>query len=454
MKRFLSTQIIINTLQKDAYDGVRKNQRIVSKLGDLDSYGADPRRIDYAGANVDGASVKYAEKYLSLQQTIKDRYAKFNVEYYGKDNDDYVNGQGFCCEDAPQNAPARAPSTNDNPELFQYYYHSDHLGSTSLITNLDGEIVQHIEYVPFGEVFIEERNNKWNTPYLFNAKELDEETGLYYYGARYYEPRISVWYGADPMQEKYPEVSSYAYCLNNPIRYIDPDGNTFGDYRTSRVSYSGGGTFCINLNSLHNFTRNNILAANENRANWKSGEIGISTVVGQFTYQQSLPTEPPGGRLPRLSSTYDATQKGYDITQSSTKAETAKSTGLPDQRVRTRTVTTGNVSGAGTRGGATFMIALDAFFIGYGILTAYWVNDDLTAIKRNQGLIKQATNAVMENLNLIDPKYQNQNDLGAIINFVYQGINTTDNPDITNIGIDILKAKGIYDPDKIKPVNE
>ena len=58
----------------------------------------------------------------------------------------------------------------------------DHLGSSSCITNLDGEVSQHIEYVPFGEVFIEERNNTWNTPYLFNAKEFDEETGLYYYG--------------------------------------------------------------------------------------------------------------------------------------------------------------------------------------------------------------------------------------------------------------------------------
>ena len=51
----------------------------------------------------------------------------------------------------------------------------------------DGEVVQHIEYVPFGEVFAEERNNIWNTPYLFNAKEFDEETGLYYYVARYYD---------------------------------------------------------------------------------------------------------------------------------------------------------------------------------------------------------------------------------------------------------------------------
>jgi RHS repeat-associated protein len=73
-------------------------------------------------------------------------------------------------------------------------------------------------------VFIEERNNKWNTPYLFNAKELDEETGLYYYGARYYDGRTATWLGVDPMWEKYPGVSAFAYCTNNPVKYIDPDG--------------------------------------------------------------------------------------------------------------------------------------------------------------------------------------------------------------------------------------
>ena len=47
----------------------------------------------------------------------------------------------------------------------------------------------------------EERNNIWNTPYIFNAKEFDEETGLYYYGARYYDPRLSLWISVDPLQE-------------------------------------------------------------------------------------------------------------------------------------------------------------------------------------------------------------------------------------------------------------
>ena len=86
--------------------------------------------------------------------------------------------------------------------------------------------MQHLEYVPFGEVFIEERNNTWNTSYKFNAKELDEETGLYYYGARYYDPRTGVWLSVDPLAESRIGWSPYAYCLNNPILRIDPNGLT------------------------------------------------------------------------------------------------------------------------------------------------------------------------------------------------------------------------------------
>ena len=62
------------------------------------------------------------------------------------------------------------------------------------------------------------------TPYLFYAKEFDEETGMYYYGARYYEPRLSLWMSVDPLQEKYPNISTYCYAANNPIKFIDSDG--------------------------------------------------------------------------------------------------------------------------------------------------------------------------------------------------------------------------------------
>ena len=102
------------------------------------------------------------------------------------------------------------------------------MGSSSLITDILGNTVQHLEYIPFGEVFIDERaaTSTWSTPYKFNAKELDEETGLYYYGARYYDPRTSIWISVDPLAELYPGWSPYVYCLNNPVRFIDPDGRS------------------------------------------------------------------------------------------------------------------------------------------------------------------------------------------------------------------------------------
>ena len=209
------------------------SQRVVSKIGDFDSYGSDPRRIQYAGSETDGLSVDYKGKYTQQLQVIKDNYATFAVPYNGEDNNDYVDGKGFCCNDgsleaAQARALARAAKNNfqesDTYEKMQFYYHPDHLGSSSYITNLDGEVVQHIEYVPFGEVFVEERNNIWNTPYLFNAKEFDEETGLYYYGARYYDPRVSLWISTDPMEDKFPSVSSYTYVLNNPLNILDPNG--------------------------------------------------------------------------------------------------------------------------------------------------------------------------------------------------------------------------------------
>ena len=72
-----------------------------------------------------------------------------------------------------------------------YYYHRDHLGSTTLITNDSGEVVQRVEYLPTGETFIEQQDTSWTSPYKFNGrsalwdafettwrkKELDEETG-------------------------------------------------------------------------------------------------------------------------------------------------------------------------------------------------------------------------------------------------------------------------------------
>ena len=65
------------------------------------------------------------------------------------------------------------------------------------------------------------------TRYKFNGKELDPQTGYYYYGARYYDPVVSRWLSVDPLTEKYPGLSPYNYTANNPVMLVDPDGKCF-----------------------------------------------------------------------------------------------------------------------------------------------------------------------------------------------------------------------------------
>ena len=107
---------------------------------------------------------------------------------------------------------------------YTYFYIHDHLGSTSMVLDVDGNISQSVTYIPYGEIFVEERNGAWNSPYLFNSKELDEETGLYYYGARYLNPTNGMWLSVDPLFEKYVGMSPYQYCNLNPLRFVDPTG--------------------------------------------------------------------------------------------------------------------------------------------------------------------------------------------------------------------------------------
>ena len=105
-----------------------------------------------------------------------------------------------------------------------YFYHTDHLGSTSYITDTDGNTTQFVCYKPYGEALVDEHNTSYEQPWKFNGKELDSETGLYYYGARYYEPVLALWYGVDALAEKYPNIGGYVYCAGNPVRFVDPDG--------------------------------------------------------------------------------------------------------------------------------------------------------------------------------------------------------------------------------------
>ena len=154
---------------------------------------------------------------------------------------------------------ARADQKTAHEEMYkQYYYHSDHLGSATMITDWEGKEYQRIEYTPYGETWVEKTSNSGSEflPYRFTGKEVDQETGLYYYGARYLDPKYSMWISTDPALGEYiPEMGKgnsknsanlpgmggvfnhingnlYAYAANNPIKYTDPTG------RNSETKYS------------------------------------------------------------------------------------------------------------------------------------------------------------------------------------------------------------------------
>jgi|GEM_PF-1577544 len=159
-----------------------------------------------------------------------------------------------------------------NQEKDCYWYHPDHLGSSSWITYTDGTAVQHLHYLPWGEDFVDQRTTNWAALHTFSAKEKDTETGLSYFGARYYSSDLSIWLSVDPMAHKYPSLSPYVYCANNPVRLIDPDGTHI------EVVENDNGTYTVQNGTINNDKKIYIVDGNGNR----TGVLGEMLTTNSF----------------------------------------------------------------------------------------------------------------------------------------------------------------------------
>jgi RHS repeat-associated protein len=204
-----------------------------------------------------------------------------------------------------------------------YYYHSDHLGSAQVVTNHAGAIYERFEYTPYGEVWIAWANSgvvhNEMLPYRFTGKELDEETGLYYYGARYLDPKVSRWLSADPAMGEYipsapvndearrrngnlpgmggvfnyVNLHAYHYAGNNPVKYIDPDGEEGVAATLLWDAFWGNGEhqdYSQNLDFLHTFlfspTMNNTI--NNSLQAFKNSAISQNTFEGSISFYGDL----------------------------------------------------------------------------------------------------------------------------------------------------------------------
>ena len=236
------------------------SQRIASKLGSIDGFGADPRRVEQAG---DG-KLKIDEKFQVQTGTIKTRHDSLGISYEQPKAKDEVEKD--------------SAMDSSDPEKLVFFYHPDHLGSTSYVTDFDGNVTQHVEYIPYGEIFMEERNSSFSTPYLFNAKELDEETGLYYYGARYLNPMDAMWLSVDPLFEKYVGMSPYNYCAGNPVKLVDPDGTS------TKVATNEDGTYTVIGGDLKDNDMNIYVYTKDKNGKYtvRGESIGVTTSITSF----------------------------------------------------------------------------------------------------------------------------------------------------------------------------
>ena len=156
-----------------------------------------------------------------------------------------------------------------NLSWILYYYHPDYLGHNEYITDITGRPYRYFHFSAFGESLIEKNTNygQFSSPYRFNGKELDPETGNYYYGARYYNPVWSMWLGVDPLAGDFPHLTPYNFVENNPIKLVDPDGRSAhgweecGDGTFVQISKEGGD----NVDYIYNRNAEGNLALKETK---------------------------------------------------------------------------------------------------------------------------------------------------------------------------------------------
>ena len=140
----------------------------------------------------------------------------------------------------PDLSPTTSYKTTTTTRVI-YWYHPDYIGNVDLVSDNSGEAYEFFLYNPWGESLYEWNSGtaSFSSPYRFNGKELDEETGLEYYGARYYDNQLSMWLSVDPMAHLRESLTPYNFVSNNPIMRSDPTGALDGDYYDSDGNHLG-----------------------------------------------------------------------------------------------------------------------------------------------------------------------------------------------------------------------
>ena len=314
-----------------------------------------------------------------------------------------------------------------------YYYMTDHLGNNRVVVNASGTVTQRNHYYPFGTAFAENSvDEQKKQPYKYNAKELDQMHGLnlYDYSARYYESAVGRFTTVDPLAEKYYSISPYVYAGNNPMRFIDPTGMYYID-KTKATIYVANGSVSLKKENLNFVTRARINHMNENPKYWNSGEIGFNSTIGYLSWQK-ISSTPSSELAGATSSPYSDTYGEINVVNPN------KNDGTSDRRYKQRSYDT--AAPAASAKGARGMLILDAIntSLETGIQIAFL--SDKSKINEHVGLLGNAIQDINNALGqgMIPKEYQNAAGISAILNFVFQSDNITDDKNIGIIGQRII----------------
>ncbi len=143
---------------------------------------------------------------------------------------------------------------NKYDNFVYHYYLRDHQGNNRIVMNQSGEIEQVNHYYPFGGLFGDSQELVSNQSHKYNGKELDRMYGLdlYDYHKRMYDSMSGRFPTMDPLSEMYYDISPYAYCNNNPVRYVDPDGRDWYENKEGNMIYD------INIRSQKDLEKSGI----------------------------------------------------------------------------------------------------------------------------------------------------------------------------------------------------
>jgi RHS repeat-associated protein len=150
---------------------------------------------------------------------------------YREDQDSNKQSINHVMDDTRRIATIREGDTFGDTTPAIKYNLDDHLGSSNVLVDENGTLVNQEEYYPFGETSFGSYAKK---RYRFCGKEKDEESGMYYYGARYYSPWLCRFISVDPLAAKYPFYTPFQYAGNKPINFIDLDGREEFDIMYNR----------------------------------------------------------------------------------------------------------------------------------------------------------------------------------------------------------------------------